>query len=55
MSRFAEEQIDRLVLLTQQGLNQQDELKQGAANNNQQTGFHVTQPWEYIYTDRREL
>ena len=54
MSRFAEEQVDRLIMLVQKQADDLLEYKKGAANNNPRTGFFVTQPWEYTYTDRRE-
>ena len=44
--KIADEQIDRLLLLTQQQIKQQEDLKTGAANNNPETGIFITQPWE---------
>ena len=51
--KFAEEQLDRMILLLQKSINDTKGLTEGKANNNATTGIFITQPWESTWAEKK--
>lgn len=50
---IAEEQLDRLILLVQKSINENQGLAEGKANNIAATGIFITQPWELTWAEKK--